>query len=129
MVHGPIRQQHTVSWQSERPVPSWCSQQQWVHQLLLVTKSTGCSLVSVCSASQMRCAACSKPHFVACSSSPATYALPCPLCRGGQLQRVHHVLNETLVDRGASPAMVVLECFVDGRHLTTVQASCLGGVG
>lgn len=51
--------------------------------------------------------------------------LLCPRCRGGQLQRVHHVLNETLVDRGASPAMVVLECFVDGRHLTTVQVRAL----
>lgn len=49
----------------------------------------------------------------------------CQVHWGGQLQRVHHVLNETLVDRGASPAMVVLECFVDGRHLTTVQADGL----
>ena len=38
------------------------------------------------------------------------------------MQRVHHVLNECLVDRGASPAMVCLECYIDGHHITTVQA-------
>lgn len=37
------------------------------------------------------------------------------------MQRVHHVLNECLVDRGASPAMVCLECYIDGHHITTVQ--------
>lgn len=42
-------------------------------------------------------------------------------CREGQLQRVHHVLNECLVDRGASPNMVQLEAYVDGHHITTVQ--------
>ena len=41
--------------------------------------------------------------------------------REGQLQRVHHVLNECLVDRGASPNMVTLEAYVDGHHITTVQ--------
>jgi len=41
--------------------------------------------------------------------------------RGGRVQRVHHVLNECLVDRGSSPAMVCLDCYVDGHHLTTVQ--------
>ena len=45
------------------------------------------------------------------------------LCREGQLQRVHHVLNECLVDRGASPNMVQLEAYVDGHHITTVQVS------
>lgn len=44
-------------------------------------------------------------------------------CREGQLQRVHHVLNECLVDRGASPNMVQLEAYVDGHHITTVQVS------
>lgn len=43
------------------------------------------------------------------------------LFREGQLQRVHHVLNECLVDRGASPNMVQLEAYVDGHHITTVQ--------
>ena len=42
-------------------------------------------------------------------------------CREGQLQRVHHVLNECLVDRGAAPNMVQLEAYVDGHHITTVQ--------
>lgn len=54
-------------------------------------------------------------------------------CREGQLQRVHHVLNECLVDRGASPNMVQLEAYVDGHHITTVQVcwpiNFLGGWG
>ena len=45
------------------------------------------------------------------------------------------MLNECLVDRGASPNMVQLEAYVDGHHITTVQVSdsvlCqgAGGVG
>lgn len=35
------------------------------------------------------------------------------------------VLNECLLDRGSSPAMLLLDCFVDGRHATTVQADGL----
>ena len=31
------------------------------------------------------------------------------------------MLNECLVDRGASPNMVTLEAYVDGHHITTVQ--------
>ena len=50
----------------------------------------------------------------------------CVTCREGQLQRVHHVLNECLVDRGASPNMVQLEAYVDGHHITTVQVSRSG---
>jgi len=34
---------------------------------------------------------------------------------------VHHVLNECLIDRGASPSMVSLEISVDGHHVTTAQ--------
>ncbi|KAK9804759.1 hypothetical protein WJX72_003791 [[Myrmecia] bisecta] len=49
----------------------------------------------------------------------------CEVYWDGQLQRVHHVLNECLVDRGASPNMVMLECFIDGYHITTVQADGL----
>ncbi|PRW51101.1 ATP-dependent zinc metalloprotease FTSH chloroplastic isoform A [Chlorella sorokiniana] len=49
----------------------------------------------------------------------------CQVFWNGQLQRVHHVLNECLIDRGASPAMVQLECFVDGSHITTAQADGL----
>jgi NAD kinase len=44
------------------------------------------------------------------------------VCRGGQRQAVHHVLNECLVDRGASPAMVTLQVSADRHHITTVQA-------
>ena len=46
---------------------------------------------------------------------------PSPLVRTA----LHHVLNECLIDRGASPAMVCLEAFVDGGHVTTVQADGL----
>ncbi len=45
------------------------------------------------------------------------------------MQRVHHVLNECLVDRGASPAMVCLECYIDGHHITTVQARLMADRG
>ncbi|KAL0045645.1 hypothetical protein WJX82_000529 [Trebouxia sp. C0006] len=49
----------------------------------------------------------------------------CEVYWEGQLQRVHHVLNECLIDRGASPNMVTLEAYVDGHHITTVQADGL----
>lgn len=49
--------------------------------------------------------------------------------RGGQVQRVHHVLNECLIDRGAAPSLVTLECYIDAHHVTTVQVilRVLGG--
>ena len=44
-------------------------------------------------------------------------------CRpDGSVQATHHVLNECLIDRGSSPSMVKTELFVDGHHITTVQA-------
>lgn len=43
----------------------------------------------------------------------------------GNIQRTHTVLNECLVDRGSTPSMVALEVFVDGAHLTSVQADGL----
>ncbi len=49
-------------------------------------------------------------------SSPA-----CRSRRHGQRLAVHHVLNECLVDRGASPAMVTLQVSADRHHITTVQ--------
>ena len=45
--------------------------------------------------------------------------------RDGQLQRVHNVLNEVLIDRGGSASMVQLELLIDGYHVTTVQADGL----
>ena len=48
------------------------------------------------------------------------------LCRpDGSVQATHHVLNECLIDRGSSPSMVKTELFVDGHHITTVQADGL----
>ena len=45
-------------------------------------------------------------------------------CRpDGSVQATHHVLNECLIDRGPSPSMIKTELFVDGHHVTTVQAS------
>ena len=38
---------------------------------------------------------------------------------------MYHVLNECLVDRGASPAMVTLQVSADRHHITTVQARAL----
>jgi NAD+ kinase len=49
----------------------------------------------------------------------------CEVFLGGQRQAVHHVLNECLVDRGASPAMVTLQVSADRHHITTVQADGL----
>jgi NAD kinase len=42
--------------------------------------------------------------------------------REGEVQSVHHVLNECLLDRGSSPSMVRLELYIDGHHITTVLA-------
>ena len=36
------------------------------------------------------------------------------------MKAVHHVLNECLLDRGSSPSMVSMECFIDGYHLTNI---------
>ena len=36
------------------------------------------------------------------------------------MKAVHHVLNECLIDRGSSPSMVSMECFIDGHHLTNI---------
>lgn len=49
----------------------------------------------------------------------------CEVYFEGQVQRVHRVLNECTIDRGASPQVVMLECFIDGRHVTTVHADAL----
>ena len=40
----------------------------------------------------------------------------------GTLAARHNVLNEAVVDRGASAYLAALECFCDDAHLTTVQA-------
>lgn len=49
----------------------------------------------------------------------------CEVYSDGQLQRVHRVLNECTIDRGASPQVVMLECFIDGSHVTTIHADGL----
>jgi len=49
----------------------------------------------------------------------------CEVFLGGERMAVHHVLNECLVDRGASPAMVTLQVSADRHHITTVQADGL----
>ena len=68
-------------------------------------------------------AAMSAQWTISCLHCPSIDVLHRCICREGQLQRVHHVLNECLVDRGASPNMVNLEAYIDGHHITTVQAS------
>lgn len=42
--------------------------------------------------------------------------------REGVVRARFNVLNEVVIDRGASPFLSALECFVDDLHLTTVQA-------
>eukprot|EP00968_Pinguiococcus_pyrenoidosus_P019207 scaffold2044_cov247-Pinguiococcus_pyrenoidosus.AAC.7 len=51
--------------------------------------------------------------------------LDCSIMRKGGVIEHRHVLNEVVVDRGASPHLSQLECYVDGAHLTTVQADGL----
>jgi NAD+ kinase len=40
----------------------------------------------------------------------------------GIVRSRYNVLNEVVIDRGSSPYLAALECFVDDVHLTTVQA-------
>ena len=40
----------------------------------------------------------------------------------GLIRSRYNVLNEVVIDRGSSPYLAALECFVDDVHLTTVQA-------
>jgi NAD+ kinase len=42
--------------------------------------------------------------------------------REGVVRARFNVLNEVVIDRGASPFLSALERFVDDLHLTTVQA-------
>lgn len=41
--------------------------------------------------------------------------------RQGDIQARYNVLNELVIDRGSSPYLASLECFVDDVHMTTVQ--------
>lgn len=49
----------------------------------------------------------------------------CEVFFDGNMQRVYHVLNECVIDRGPSPSVVMLETFIDGRHVTTAHADAL----
>lgn len=42
------------------------------------------------------------------------------LHRNGNLRMVYHVLNECLIDRGASPSMVKMDCYIDGHLVTNI---------
>lgn len=46
----------------------------------------------------------------------------CEVYFDGVLQRVHHVLNECVIDRGAFPNTVMLEFYIDNDYVTTVEA-------
>lgn len=48
--------------------------------------------------------------------------LTCSVLRDGQVVKEFDVLNEVVVDRGASPYLSNLDCFCDGKLITTVQA-------
>ncbi|KAG2484825.1 hypothetical protein HYH03_016392 [Edaphochlamys debaryana] len=49
----------------------------------------------------------------------------CEVVYDGQLEAVHHVLNECVLDRGAFPGAALLEIFVDGAYITNVEADGL----
>ncbi len=42
----------------------------------------------------------------------------CEVFWEGQQQRVNHVLNEIVVDRGSYPSMLQLECKIDGHWVS-----------
>lgn len=48
--------------------------------------------------------------------------LTCRIVSGGEVRKEFEVLNEVVVDRGASPYLCNLDCFCDGKFITTVQA-------
>lgn len=48
--------------------------------------------------------------------------LTCGIVRDNEIHEEFHVLNEVVVDRGSSPYLSNLDCFCDGKYITTVQA-------
>eukprot|EP00178_Gracilaria_changii_P016466 TRINITY_DN4725_c0_g1_i1.p1 TRINITY_DN4725_c0_g1~~TRINITY_DN4725_c0_g1_i1.p1 ORF type:complete len:736 (+),score=76.56 TRINITY_DN4725_c0_g1_i1:223-2430(+) len=48
--------------------------------------------------------------------------LTCGIIRDGYVEQEFQVLNEVVVDRGASPYLSNLDCYCDGKYITTVQA-------
>lgn len=48
--------------------------------------------------------------------------LQCEIVSNGKTQKEFQVLNEVVVDRGSSPYLSNLDCFCDGKYITTVQA-------
>lgn len=48
--------------------------------------------------------------------------LTCTILRKGEPVKEFEVLNEVVVDRGASPYLSNLDCFCDDKYITTVQA-------
>lgn len=48
--------------------------------------------------------------------------LTCSILRDGETVKDFEVLNEVVVDRGASPYLSNLDCFCDDQYITTVQA-------
>jgi NAD+ kinase len=50
--------------------------------------------------------------------------LCCEIFRRGydQPEQVHEVLNEVVIDRGSSSFLTNIECYVQGRFVTRVQA-------
>ncbi|GJQ13667.1 hypothetical protein GpartN1_g5458.t1 [Galdieria partita] len=48
--------------------------------------------------------------------------LLCTLLKKGHPKKEFQILNEVVVDRGASPYLCNLDCFCDNKYITTVQA-------
>lgn len=48
--------------------------------------------------------------------------LSCGIIRERRVEKEFQVLNEVVVDRGASPYLSNLDCFCDDKYITTVQA-------
>jgi len=53
------------------------------------------------------------------------YRMRCEVVVQGKVRSVHYALNEAVIERGPNPAVVEVECFIDGMHVTNIQADGL----
>ncbi|CAG9461955.1 unnamed protein product [Pedinophyceae sp. YPF-701] len=73
------------------------------------------------------------PHTPVPASAEGPTGLPCTLryrmrCETvlcGVVQDLQFALNEAVIERGSSPAVIDVECFIDGVHVTNIQSDGL----
>jgi NAD+ kinase len=69
--------------------------------------------------------ACNMPYICLTPLAPLSLRPAPQVHYAGRLQRVHHVLNEAVIDRGSFPGAVFLEIYVDGNFVTAAEADGL----